>query len=65
MAVYFTFAIECYQEEDAVRLAERLRPHVIEAVGHKVPMARVDVSKEEELWYVCEVQRNIGPETLN
>lgn len=60
MAVFFTFAIECYQEEDAVRLAERLRPHVIEAVGHKVPMARVDVSKEEDLWYVWATPQGPG-----
>lgn len=60
MAVYFTFAIECYEEEAAVRLAERLRPHVIEAAGHKVPMARVDVSKEEELWYVWATPQGPG-----
>lgn len=60
MAVYFTFAIECYQEEDAVRLAERLRPHVIPAVGHQVPMARVEVSKEEELWYVWATPQGPG-----
>jgi hypothetical protein len=52
MAFFFSFAIECYEEMDAVRLAERLRSHVIEAEGHKVPMASVEISKEEELWYV-------------
>ncbi len=60
MAVYFTFAIECYQEEDAVRLAERLRPHVIEAAGHKVPMARVWDSKKDELWYVWATPQGPG-----
>jgi hypothetical protein len=60
MAVYFTFAIECYQEADAMHLAERLRPHVIPAAGHKVPMARVDVSKEEELWYVWATPQGPG-----
>ncbi len=52
MAVYFTLAVECYREADAIRLGELLRPLVLHVGIHHIPMARVGVFSEFSFWYV-------------
>ncbi|MES2507772.1 MAG: hypothetical protein V4599_13785 [Verrucomicrobiota bacterium] len=52
MAVYYTFYIECYHEQDAVRIHDKLQVWTTEVYGREVSMARVLVEPEGELWYV-------------
>jgi len=60
MAFYFTFIVECYREEDAVRIGEDLRSCVLQVAGHEVPMAMVDVSANAGFWYVCVMPKGPG-----
>lgn len=52
MARFFTFAVECYHKEDAVRIGDLLRPMVLSVDDHRIPMAVVTVFQEMEFWYV-------------
>jgi hypothetical protein len=60
MAFYFTFAVECYREEDALRFRDRLRSHVLEVGSHQVPMAEVDMLSKAGLWYVFAMPKGSG-----
>ncbi len=59
MAFFFTFAIECHQEQDAVRICENLRPCVVHVEGRQVPLADVDVVPKDGFWYVYAMP--VGP----
>lgn len=52
MAQYFTLAIECYREADAVRIGCRLRELVLDIRNHQIMMARVEVFRHGDHWYV-------------
>jgi hypothetical protein len=60
MALYFTFAIECYQEADAVRLAERFRSLVLHIGNHQIPMAAVHTLTKGGLWYLTVCPKGPG-----
>jgi hypothetical protein len=60
MAFYFTLAIECYREADAARISERLRPLVVCAGVHRIPMAVVHMSTKGDMWYVTACPKGPG-----
>lgn len=60
MAVYHTLFIECYHEQDALRLQEQLNNWHAEINGNNVSMARVDVELMNGLWNVYANPRGPG-----
>lgn len=52
MAFYYTFFIECYREEDARRIHDKLQQWTMEVHGREVSMASVSIDSEGEFWYV-------------
>jgi hypothetical protein len=52
MAFFFTFAIECYRDEDAVRIGERLQRCTLSIGTQGVSMSRVDVFARGDYWYI-------------
>jgi hypothetical protein len=60
MAFYFTLAIECYREADAARISEQLRPLVVSAGVHRIPMAVVRMSTRGNMWYVTACPKGPG-----
>lgn len=52
MAVYYTLFIECYHEQDALRLQEQLSCWHAEINGNNVSMARVDVDFANGVWNI-------------
>lgn len=52
MAVYHTLFIECYREEDALRLHEQLKHWLWEVNGHSVSMAQCVMEPANGFWNV-------------
>jgi len=60
MALYFTFAIECYREVEAIHIGELLRTLVVEVGERSVQMANVDVFAHGDFWYVFGHPKGLG-----
>lgn len=62
MALYFTFYLECYREEDAVRIAERLKSWEtpFQIAGRTVTNASVGIDPKNGLWYVSAMPQGPG-----
>lgn len=54
MALYFTFYLECYREEDATRIAEHLKAWEtpFQIAGRTVTNAQVGIESKNGFWYV-------------
>ncbi len=60
MALYFTFAIECYREVEATHIGKLLRTLVLVVGERSVPMANVDVFSHGDLWYIFANPKGLG-----
>jgi hypothetical protein len=60
MALYFTYAIECYRREDALRICDHLLSVPLPVANHRVRVIAANLWLREGLWLLTAHPEGIG-----